>query len=219
MNISSERLAYWFLRLNGFLTTYNFIVHPDEETNGHYHQQTDVDVMGVRFPNRRENQVRPMADHPCFEGVSRIQFVLAETKSARCGLNTSWRDGKRQTMQKALRAAGIVPLDQVEEVAHSLYAHGEWTDARAGIWVRWLMFGLQTNGRFQLEFPRVPQLTWDREVLPFIFKRFHDYRLEKRDHGQWDEDAKGLFTAATRANGSCQRFIDQIRIDADGKTL
>jgi hypothetical protein len=29
VDITSERLAYWFLRLNGFLTQYNFVVHPE----------------------------------------------------------------------------------------------------------------------------------------------------------------------------------------------
>jgi hypothetical protein len=48
VEISSERLAYWFLRLNGFLTIYNFIVHPEEaDLRGGYPQQTDVDVMGA----------------------------------------------------------------------------------------------------------------------------------------------------------------------------
>ena len=28
-SVSSEALGYWFLRLNGFLTIPNFVVHPD----------------------------------------------------------------------------------------------------------------------------------------------------------------------------------------------
>jgi hypothetical protein len=35
MDIFSERLAYWFLRLNGFLTTTNFIVHREEGMGQH----------------------------------------------------------------------------------------------------------------------------------------------------------------------------------------
>jgi len=27
--VSSDALGYWFLRLNGFLTIPNFVVHPD----------------------------------------------------------------------------------------------------------------------------------------------------------------------------------------------
>jgi hypothetical protein len=48
--ISSEKLAYWYLRLNGFLTITNFIVHPDFGRS----QRTDVDILGCRFPYRQE---------------------------------------------------------------------------------------------------------------------------------------------------------------------
>ena len=50
--VSSEALGYWFLRPNGFLTIPNFAVHPDAGSQ----QGTDVDVLGVRFPYRRENR-------------------------------------------------------------------------------------------------------------------------------------------------------------------
>ena len=45
----AERLAYWYLRLNGFLTIENFILHP--RTTGK--QKTDIDLVGVRFPHRK----------------------------------------------------------------------------------------------------------------------------------------------------------------------
>ncbi len=44
--IKYEQLGYWYLRLNGFLTIPNFVVHPDVGHN----QETDVDILGVRFP-------------------------------------------------------------------------------------------------------------------------------------------------------------------------
>jgi len=53
MRILSERLALWFLRLNGFMTIPNFIVHPEgPREDGAYPQRTDVDVLDVRFPFR-----------------------------------------------------------------------------------------------------------------------------------------------------------------------
>ena len=56
--LTPERLAYWYFRLNGFLTTENFIVHPDRGPN----QRTDADLLAVRFAHRKENLVRPMTD-------------------------------------------------------------------------------------------------------------------------------------------------------------
>ena len=43
-----------------------------------------------------------------------------------------------------------------------------------------------------------PKKPWDRQVLPFIYQRFFDYRMEKQSHGQWDEDAKGVVQNGTR---------------------
>lgn len=58
--VSHELVANWFLRLNGFLATRNFIVHPDQAGN----QITEVDLLGVRFPHRQELPQNPMTD--CF---------------------------------------------------------------------------------------------------------------------------------------------------------
>lgn len=211
MDITSERLAYWFLRLNGFFTIYNFIVHPEAaDTDGRYRQQTDVDVMGVRLPYRRENRKRPMEDHPLFR-TECMQFALAETKSSTCGLNDSWRDAARENMQKALSAAGIVPPQDVDKVAAQLYASGQFrTDA---LWVRWLFFGRNFNSDLQTEFPDVPQLLWANDVLPFIHERFNGYRLEKRAHNQWDDDAKGLFSVAVGTRDDVKAFLGQVTVD------
>ena len=213
MDISSERLAYWFLRLNGFLTQYNFVVHPEgADQFGHYKQQTEVDVIGVRFPHRRENRMNPMRDHDLFHGDGRLQLVLAETKSTRCTLNPSWRDPDNENMQKVLTAVGALAPNQVEDAAAGLYQDGHWTDG-ASVSVRWVLFGMQPNGTLRGELPLVPQLTWDRVVLPFIFQRFHEYRMEKQSHGQWDEDAKGLFRTVREASFSLDDFIKLVRID------
>lgn len=213
MDISSERLAYWFLRLNGFLTQYNFVVHPEgADQYGQFNQQTEVDVIGVRFPHRRENRINPMRDHDLFHGDGLLQLVLAETKSTRCTLNPSWRDPAKENMQKVLAAVGVLPAEQVEAAAAGLYKDGTWTDG-AGISVRWVLFGGQPNGTLRRELPQVQQLTWDREVLPFIFQRFFDYRMEKQSHGQWDADAKGLFSTVRASDHSKDRFIELVRID------
>ena len=213
MNISSERLAYWFLRLNGFLTQYNFVVHPESaDQYGHYNQQTEVDVIGVRFPYRRENRIKPMQDHGLFQENGRLQLVLAETKSTRCTLNPSWRDPANENMQKVLGAVGALPPEHVEAAAAGLYKDGAWTDG-AVVSVRWVLFGAQPNGTLRKELPEVQQLTWDREVLPFIFQRFFEYRMEKQSHSQWDEDAKGLFRTVRDVGHDLAKFISLVRVD------
>lgn len=213
MDISSERLAYWFLRLNGFLTQYNFVVHPEgADQHGHYKQQTEVDVIGVRFPHRRENRIKPMQDHGLFHGDGRLQLVLAETKSTRCTLNLSWREPAKENMQKVLSAVGVLPPDQVDAASAGLYQDGVWANG-AEVSVRWVLFGMQPNKTLCDALPQMPQLTWDRDVLPFIFQRFFDYHLEKQSHGQWDADAKGLFSTIAEAGYCRDKFIELVRID------
>ena len=60
MKIKTDDLAYWFFRLNGFLSIVNFVVHKDtrSEAGG-----TDADILGVRFPYRAELFERPMPDY------------------------------------------------------------------------------------------------------------------------------------------------------------
>jgi hypothetical protein len=48
--VKTEDLAQWYFRLNGFLTVPNFILHPLRKGGA----RTDVDVVGIRFPYRRE---------------------------------------------------------------------------------------------------------------------------------------------------------------------
>jgi hypothetical protein len=59
MKVTAESVAYWYLRLNGCLTITNFIVHPEWRREG---VGTDADILGVRFPHRREMMRRPLVD-------------------------------------------------------------------------------------------------------------------------------------------------------------
>ena len=203
MLILSERLAFWFLRLNGFLTIPNFVVHPEgPREDGAYPQGTDVDVLGIRFPFRAENRSRAMPDHAEFTGGRRPMVVLSEVKTGRCGLNGPWTDPNRQNMQKVLCAGGFRPADQVDDIAKSLYEKGEWEDG--GLVIRIICFGAEHNSGLKRSHPGVPQLLWHQDVLPFIYKRFDEYKLEKQMHHQWDNDAKDLFAAAGRAPNAAE---------------
>lgn len=212
MKIASERLALWFLRLNGFLTIPNFIVHPEgPREDGAYPQQTDVDVLGVRFPFRAENRERPMPDHPLFAGEPRQLVVLSEVKLGQCGLNGPWTNPRLQNMQKLLCAGGFRPREQADEIAASLYRNGIWNDD--AIVIRIVCFGDEHNAGVARSHRHVPQLLWRTHVLPFIYERFESYRLEKQMHHQWDRDGKELFDLASQVNrGDSRRFCDSVSV-------
>jgi len=207
MEILSERLAYWFLRLNGFLTTTNFIVHREEGAGQH----TDVDVLAVRFPHRSENQIRPMQDHPALVDGTRIQVALCEAKLAECGFNRTWRDPDRGNMRRILAAVGPFAGDTLQQVCDALYATGEWSDGT--YWVRLLAFGERSNRTLRAgALAYVPQFRWREDVLPFIHERFWSYQDEKRMHVQWDEDAKQLFRTMIQTGGDVDAFVGRVRI-------
>jgi hypothetical protein len=74
IKIKSEKLTYWYFRLNGFLTIPNFVVHPDRGRE----QGTDVDILGVRFPYRAELLENPMSDDEVFTTKDKPYIVIAE---------------------------------------------------------------------------------------------------------------------------------------------
>ena len=71
--LNSESLTYWYFRLNEFFTIPNFVVHPDRGSK----QRTDIDVFGIRLPNRHELIADRMED----DGVrtdSAIRYAFYE---------------------------------------------------------------------------------------------------------------------------------------------
>lgn len=85
LKITAEELAYWYFRLNGFLTIQNFIVHDERKAN----QRTDVDILGVRFPFRSEIN---MEDDAWFTKVSaKPLYIITELKTGLCNLNGPWK--------------------------------------------------------------------------------------------------------------------------------
>lgn len=192
MDIRSEQLAYWYLRLNGFLTIANFVVHPDRGLN----QETDVDLLGVRFPYRHENLYRPMRDDNHFERVKdKPLIILAEVKTGRCGLNGPWTNPKRQNMLRVLRAIGAFTEADSNVVAQGLYDEGLFVSELYRVSL--LCLGGEQNPEIAQRYPNISQILWP-DILQFIHRRFRDYRLEKRSHSQWDPQGQDLWKAAER---------------------
>lgn len=109
--VSSEALGYWFLRLNGFLSIPNFVVHPDTGSR----QGTDVDVLGVRFAYRKENRQRPMKDFDWFRRHRDKAFVaLAEVKTGICRLNGPWTAPEQENMQRVLSVLGMLAPHEID---------------------------------------------------------------------------------------------------------
>jgi hypothetical protein len=187
--ITAEALVYWYLRLNGFLTITNFIVHPDEGRN----QETDADILGVRFPYRAENLNRPMKDHEVILGPpGKIHMVIGEVKTGLCNLNGPWTKPERRNMHRVLKAIGILQSREAETAAAKLYDSGRYENQRCRISL--LCFGKNHNPQIAEKYSMVPQILWS-DLIPFIYERFKSYRNQKVSHLQWDEDGHKLWDA------------------------
>jgi hypothetical protein len=205
MDINAERLAYWYLRLNGFLTIPGFVVHPDRGRD----QETDVDIIGVRFPYRAENLARPMVDDARFSAFGeRTLIVLAEVKVGPMRLNGPWTNQDRGNMLRVLCAIGSLPFSEARSASLALYKEGVY---RCQLYQVMLMcFGARINTDLQTSHAAAEQVTWD-EVKRFIYRRFRAYRNEKRSHGQWDRDGQNLWDLADSSPGY-EKFGGTLRI-------
>ena len=184
-----DRLGYWYLRLNGFLLWENFIIHPDRGNE----QRTDADLLGVRFANRSENPVLPMADDPVVTDSSTFcNVVIVEVKKGMCALNGPWTRQDDENIQRVLRALGCFPESAVNLAAKELYERGRF--ATADVTCRLLAFG---DHEGHLTISGVPQIMFDH-MIQFIHKRFKAYRNQKSSVGNWPLDGQRLRQMAER---------------------
>src|SRR3974377_1531790 len=96
--LGAEDVAYWYLRLNGFLCLRNFLVHGDRGGD----DRTEIDVVGVRFRYRREHLNRPMIDDDWIERDGRTIVVFCDAKQGAQGFNPAWRSDRRRAMESFL---------------------------------------------------------------------------------------------------------------------
>lgn len=192
--LDPEKVAYWYFRLNGFFQMESFIVHPE----GKGGQRTDADLLGIRFPHRKE-MFFDCPDHPMADDTENlaldaelIDVVIIEVKTNQpCTLNGPWSDQKKENLQRLLAAVGCFPMDQVQEVAQTIYSYGEFRAKDVSIRVRLIALGHETNEELTKRYPAVVQITWE-SVLTFIGQRLHTFRINKRDVPQWDDQIRTL---------------------------
>lgn len=193
----AERLAYWYLRLNGFLTTENFIVHPDRRGA----QRTDADILAVRFVYHEEGDPPMVGDSTVTASRSFANVIIAEVKTGHCALNGPWTDPEAENMPRVLRAMGCVPGHEVEVASNQLYERGAWLGESAEI----RLVALGECRVEDLKIPDAKQLTW-REVIDFIVQRSREHGRRKSDVQQWAEDGRQLLDMARQSS-----HIDEIR--------
>lgn len=206
IKISSEKLAYWYFRLNGCLTIENFVVHTDEGLV----QGTDVDVLAVRFPFRKELIKNSMVDDQVFyKTVNKPYIILAEVKRGQCGINRSWKDRKSENIFRILSAIGAFPEESLTEAVNSVYDTGIYVNDSYLLSLYCL--GDKYNRGIGNRYKDVPQKTWD-DVLTFIYNRFSKYKKQKKLHDQWEDTGQQLWDCFLIST-NCESFKSFVEIE------
>ena len=175
-----EWLALWYLRLNGYFTTPNFIAH------GRPAPLTEVDVLGVRFPYSAEFKDDPKLSIP----KDGIDIVFAEAKGKKIeSLNGPWGSPEKGALDYVLKRVGVVPAEQVKGLAASLYA--KRNAERDGYRIRIVCFADTISEELLKQ--GVTFISWT-QVLDFVRNRFDVYAKLKQEHEAWDDFGKYLWT-------------------------
>ena len=185
LSLDPDQVAYWYFRLNGFLTTVNFIVHSEEGAG----VRTEVDILGVRFPHRAELLTTPMPDDARFAGMTKQCVVIAEIKQGRCALNGPWKRREDQNIQRVLAAIGAFPRAHWDRVSKAIYDAGVYEDE--SLYLTLCCLGKTKNPQRLREFPQVPQILW-ADVAGFVYRRVKAYLEQKRANQQWDSTGRSL---------------------------
>lgn len=184
-----ERLAYWYLRLNGFLLLENFVLHPDRGTQ----QRTDADLLGVRFKHRRELLMDPMEDDPPIsDSPAYCNVIIAEVKRGQCALNGPWTNPGSKNIHRVLRAIGCFGKDKDAQAASALYGEGHYLDDDTSC--RLIAIG---NSRGNMPIQNIPQFLFE-DLIQFIHGRFRKYLHQKASVGSWTPDGQRLREMAER---------------------
>jgi len=201
--INSEKLLYWYLRLNGFYTFANFIVHNEYGED----VQTEIDVAGVRFPQRKENLRRPMKDE--IGNSAKIVFVIADATTGDCKINSPWQ--KNDVIKSVVTSLGVFGDNHkdLDAIVSHICSNGFYT-------LQDRHFSFLSVGKNKDTLPdkytKVPQRTWD-EVLKFIYNRFLDYSREKANHAQWDDAGKLLWREFKRVSDEQEYMTNTFEIE------
>jgi hypothetical protein len=178
----------------------DFVLHRDHRPYG---QMTDADILGVRFPFRKE---LTFPDDEPFATGTKSQFIIGEITQGTCKLNGPWTDPNRRNMQYVLSAIGAFAQEDLDGVAALLYERYVYEDDNQK--VQLIAFGRQIDERFADPAKPLLQLTFEH-VCRFIHARFIPYQNEKRDHQHWDYAGRVLWDLAESHRDNPDEFVTE----------
>lgn len=203
-----ELLVECYLRLNGYFIVNNFILHDQ-----HGSQKTEVDLIGVRFPNQIEiikddggrGQNQKLENDPKLIGKeSIIDIIIAEVKKGEARINRPF--GKEEVLEYILNWIGCLNEKEKIKAIKCLKKKEDFYTGNGRIRVRFVCFGEQSK----IECKQITLL----DALRFIRGRFRKYFDYKTDSKQWNGVMKYVYTVAYNNSISDDSLLEKI---LDGK--
>ncbi|PWT84236.1 MAG: hypothetical protein C5B58_05030 [Acidobacteria bacterium] len=202
--LDAEDIAYWYLRLNGFLILRNFLVHGDRRGE----TRTDIDVLGVRFRYRREHLDQPMKDDDWIAQTNRTIVVFCEAKKRADDFNPAWTKRDKMTMESFLALVGVIPRKLWPHVANELYEAGR-SEVNQEALITTLLINHDPERRVSTRLKLAQHIQLEH-ALRFIHRRFKKYHSVKTPHGQWEPSGHAIWNLYSSFRSSEDRFVNLV---------
>lgn len=199
--LNAEDIAYWYLRLNGFLCLRNFLVHGDRRGE----DRTEIDVVGVRFQYRREHLSKPMPDDDWIEHAQRTIVVFCDANKGAYDFNRAWSNQRRRIMESFLALVGVIPDKLWDRVARELYDNGR-SEPDPNLLVTALLIHHDPQQQVSLRWKAAKVVQVER-ALQFIHRQFKAYDVIERSHEQWEPSGHSLWHLYDRYHWPEDEFV------------
>lgn len=220
MTNNYERFVAAYLRLNGYFTVPNFILHaaddPTRISKGAIGNYTETDVIGVRFPHSREvTGGLVIKNHDILvDGANgKVDVVVAEAKSGNSDTpNAIWvGPNARLAASYIARFVGLHRENELDAVADGIASRFSFEDERCRL--RYILFSDQPNGHYQAK--GVSYITY-QQALEFIVSIRGECWIESNIgvasvHNQWDALLIDVFKVANKTQESVDSRVREIR--------
>ncbi len=200
-----EILVSWYLRLNGYFTVNNFIVHAGDDpariSNDHVAPHTEVDTLAIRMPYSAEVAGSLcIANHDPLVGNqnSRRDFVIAESKSGKSNRpNRVWHKAIIGPIEYIIRFSGLFEDEKLlTEAAKALASNYHYENNNVRI--RYIIFAEKKNDHYAKR--GVSYITYCQIIKFLVEVRGKSWLTEKIGvasiHQQWDDFIKEIFCVA-----------------------
>ena len=219
MSRKREQFIKSYLRLNGYFTVDNFIVHaaddPSRISDGQVGNYTETDVLALRLPHSHEKTgALQIANDPILTKLAagRPDLLIAEVKSGDANKpNKVWRDGNIPAIEYVVRFFGICADEvEIQEVAKNLASSFQYE--RDQYRFRYIVFADNANEHYAGK--GVAYITFDH-VIGFLVDVRGQCWLQAdigvaSSHSQWDRLLVDVFDIANDQSLSSEERKDKI---------